>query len=118
MPEKLYVVVKDDLPPGQQLAQACHAAFQIGVMFNRDIAEWFRRSNYLVVLAASDINEVRRHVCAKDEVADRKHTRYGIVTEPDLPGCPQTAIAFLPDQPWVGQALSSLPLALKEAAWS
>lgn len=102
-PAKLYVVVDEALSPGQQLAQAVHAAFQLSVTYPTAIARWHEDSNFLVVLAAPDPASIRAPMPG---VA---------VTEPDLPGSPVTAVAFLPD-PAVTRALSNLPLALKQVA--
>lgn len=49
--EKLYVVVRADLSPGLQIAQACHAcrAFQAEY---RDLEEsWYTTSNTIAVLS-------------------------------------------------------------------
>ena len=104
-PAKIYVVVKDDLSPGQQLAQATHAAFQLAVQYPSRVTDWYWDSNFLVVLSSPD---PLSHV-------PRIGTRHVIVVEPDYPGKPVTAVAFLP-APNVGRYLSHLPLALREPA--
>lgn len=104
MPAKLYVVVDEALPPGMQLAQATHAAFQLSVVFPEAIKRWHLTSNFLVVLAAPisllrDLHE--------------QEPEHIPVFEPDLPENPLVALAFLP-HPRVNKLLASLPLALKE----
>jgi len=94
-----------------QLAQAVHAAFQIATAFPSRVSQWHRDSNYLVVLSSPDVNNTVPTV----QSAGNINTGWVFVTEPDLPGDPVTAVAYLP-APHVGRALSSLPLALKERA--
>jgi hypothetical protein len=48
------VAVRGDLSPGQQLAQAVHAAFQFSVEHPTLTEVWHRHSNYLVIVAAPD----------------------------------------------------------------
>lgn len=104
---KLYVVVDAALPPGQQLAQSVHAAFQLSCMFPAAIKRWHTDSNYLVVLAAPNLDEVL-HRCAPVLLM----AGHVVTREPDMPGNPVTALAFTP-HPDITRALSSLPLALK-----
>ena len=106
-PAKLYVVVDAALSPGQQLAQAVHAAFQLSYRFPSATARWFADSNYLVVLSSPDPEAHARQLV--------NWAKCVVVHEPDLPDNPVTAVAFLP-HPSVGRALSSLPLALKQVA--
>lgn len=101
---KLYVVVDSALPPGLQLAQSVHAAFHLSVEHPEVISRWYADSNYLVVLSHPDPDSLPLAPAV-------------VVREPDLPGCPVTAVAYLP-HPSVGRALSSLPLALREMAMS
>lgn len=107
VPEKLYIVVRDDLPPGQQLAQSVHAAFQLAIQFPDDCRSWVMDSNYLVILS----DPSPPHVAARLAF---HHPSVGFIetVEPDLPGSPITAVAFLPS-PHVTRALSALPLALR-----
>lgn len=51
---RLYVIVRSDLPPGLQLAQACHATREFGNLYPFcDVGE------NLVVLQAQDETELR-----------------------------------------------------------
>jgi hypothetical protein len=114
-PEKLYVVVDETLPPGQQLAQAVHAAFQLSVDWPDRVRDWWITSNYLVVLSCPDpiAERTRVHQAGMTVQGQPEVTRCSSVYEPDLPGDPCTAVAFCPAD-HVGRALSSLRLALKE----
>lgn len=58
--KRLYIVVRDDLPPGLMLAQACHAAFEYGMTGADDVGD------NLVVLTASPARlvELEAQVCA------------------------------------------------------
>lgn len=48
--QKLYVVVRSDLPPGGRCAQSCHAAVAF-VLGHAEIARsWHESSNNLVIL--------------------------------------------------------------------
>lgn len=53
-PHKLYVVVREDLPPGLRAAQAGHAIAEVA-MKHPDLAwHWHRSGNYLIVLGVPD----------------------------------------------------------------
>lgn len=105
---KLYILVDEKLPPGLQMAQVAHAAFDLSLTHRALLQGWHRESNYVVVLASSDlvadINRVLHNAAGP--------TYHVTVFEPDLPGEPMTAVAFVP-APWVGPALACLPLAGK-----
>ena len=73
------------------------------------VAHWYRTSNYLVVLSASDLEaEAARREAHPLSTLMRVH-------EPDLPGNPLVAVAILPSD-HVERMVSSLPLALKVPA--
>jgi hypothetical protein len=99
--KRLYIVVRGDLPPGLQLAQACHAARE----FTRRRPDEDVGEN-LVVLQATLAELV--------ELVDRADGVCSVVPfyEPDL-GDEMTAAGF-----GLGarRILSSYPLALREAA--
>lgn len=99
--KRLYVVVRSDIPPGLQLAQACHAAYAFGATRTAEDV-----GDNLVVLHATQedlerlVDEAQRGVCSCVPFH-----------EPDLGG-ELTAAAF-----GVGarRILSCLPLALRAA---
>lgn len=96
--KRLYVVVREDLPPGLQMAQACHAAFEYGLHGSDDVGD------NIVVLHAS-AERLRQLV----EEAAKRGLSYQDFHEPDLGG-ELTACAF------TGAArslVSSLPLAMR-----
>lgn len=92
-----------------QLAQATHAAFALSQAFPGEISQWYRKSNYLVVLSSHDL--------AEDADRIEQHPLNAVVRvhEPDLPGNPLVAVACRP-APHVGRLVAQLPLALKEPA--
>lgn len=99
--EKLYVVVRNDLPPGLQTAQACHALREFAHRFPELDRRWFESSNNLVVLQVPTLGDLEGLVAIGSLVAP--------FYEPDLGG-ELTAAAF-----GDGRLLSSLPLALRAA---
>ncbi len=106
---KLYVVVRTDLPMGAQLAQLGHAVAGFAVRFPNHTEAWHEGPNNIVVLEAADESALidiidklgRRPACA-----DAKRC---VVQEPDLADA-ITAVA-IEGTPAVAKALSSLPLA-------
>lgn len=108
---KLYIIVDARLEPGMQAAQAVHAAFDLAQAYPLPIGEWYRQSNYLVILSSPDLSADAERIEAHD-------LTYMVRThEPDLPGNPLVAIAIVPS-PHVGRLVSELPLALRQPAMS
>lgn len=99
--KRLYVVVRDDLPPGLQMAQACHAAFEFGRFTEADVGD------NLVVLHAS-----RERICELAGEAFRRGLQVLRFDEPDLGG-ETTAVALEGD---ARPLVSSLPLAMRKPA--
>jgi peptidyl-tRNA hydrolase len=56
--QKLYVVVRNDLGPGQQMAQAIHAFREFGERFSESEADWYRQSNHICVLQVKNAEEL------------------------------------------------------------
>jgi peptidyl-tRNA hydrolase len=78
--EALYIVVRSDLKPGQQLAQSVHAMRQFTEEWPQLDRRWFDMSNTVVILGAKDEPALEELLLkAKD---------YGLATsefrEPDL----------------------------------
>lgn len=103
---KLFIVVRADLDPGLQLAQAVHAAVQ-WVIEDPDLsAVWHRKSNNVVV----------KHVASEAallELAAKGEDRGCVVEafkEPDLAGA-TTAVAFVGGG--ANALLRELPLAFQ-----
>lgn len=105
--DKLYVVVREDLPPGALCAQACHALRAFVDAHPEVDRAWYESSNNLVVLAARDEEHLN--------VLLRRAALQGVATaafrEPDF-GDSLTGIAVAPAG-W--RMLSSLPKAFKRA---
>ena len=98
MKKCLYVVVRKDLAPGLQMAQACHAAFIYGQYGSDDVGD------NLVALGASP-----SELAALEQAAEQLNLSHVSFREPDLAD-ELTALALS------GSAralVSQLPLALR-----
>lgn len=105
--KKLYVIVRADLKPGAQLAQAGHAVAAFARRARSAFEQWTDGSNNLVVLTASDelaLAELSAMIAGVGRPVD--------VHEPDLDD-QLTAIAFEGTDE-AARLVSSLPLALRE----
>lgn len=102
----LRLVVRGDLPPGLQLAQACHAARLFAA--DHPVAEqtWYQESNTLAVLTVPD----RAALVAIHDQAGRLGLRVSLFREPDL-GDEPTAMAIEPGA-FARRLCQGLPLAL------
>lgn len=103
--QKLYVVVRADLGPGQQMAQSIHAFREFGEAFPKEEAEWYRKSNHICVLEIANADEL---LSLKAEAAKRG-MKSAWFLEPAY-GYSVTAIAFEPTDA-VSEFLRYLPLA-------
>jgi peptidyl-tRNA hydrolase len=103
--EKLYIIVRNDLSPGLQVAQACHALREFIADHPKLDQEWHTKHKNIVVLQVSDIRGLSELAddCARASVPCSRFN------EPDLGG-ELTAIACAPE---AMPMLSSLPLALR-----
>jgi len=107
--DKLVVVVREDLPPGDQLAQACHAA-QRYCFEHREAAEyWHGVSNTIAILACQ--NEPA--LTALLDAATTKGIKISHFREPDL-GDSLTALCLEPSSR-TRKLCWHLPLALRGA---
>lgn len=106
--DRLYIVVRDDLPIGLQAAQATHAAFQFSHEHPSLVQPWFRESQYLIIVTVPDeIALIGRasHARAEGIAVSTWH-------EPDLGGA-ATAVAMQPGE--VARRLcANLPLLGRE----
>jgi len=102
---KLYVVIRSDLPPGAQAAQATHGAIAF-VMNHPVIARyWHLKSNNLVLLQVPS-EECLKHLATRAKDAGIDHA---VFREPDFDDT-VTAVAI---EPAGRRLVSNLPLALK-----
>lgn len=102
--KKLYVIVRNDLDPGDQLAQAVHAATAFGHIHRDRLDAWISGTNNLVVLS---IETEAKLACLRDYL--RQFVDVVDVHEPDM-GDELTAIAC---DDRAASSVSSLPLALR-----
>lgn len=51
---KLYIVVRNDLSPGQQAVQSCHALREFVERYPDEDRRWFENSNTLVLLGVAN----------------------------------------------------------------
>jgi len=91
MAHKLYVVVRKDLPAGDQLCQAIHAAIQYAHDHPEPESRWFKESNHLAVLNVEDEPALEKLLLRAQDL-DVTYSRF---TEPDLNDS-LTAIALEP----------------------
>lgn len=104
---KLYVIVRNDLEPGLQMAQTLHAGMEFAFTQPELTKEWFYGTNNVAVLQAPDelaLQTLLSRASAADDV------RVGIFHEPDLGG-QLTAISMGGEG--AERLVSNLPLALR-----
>jgi peptidyl-tRNA hydrolase len=104
MPEKLYLVTREDLPPGSQAVHLCHAMTEFMVTHHEEAHRWHTSSNTLALLSVPDEKGLLR-LATK---ANRRGVRFSLFHEPDRDN-ELTAIAF---EPGARSLLRDLPLAL------
>lgn len=56
--DKLFVIVRSDLKPGQQMAQMGHALSEFWVRYYKLAKEWHDLSNYICVLSIENESEL------------------------------------------------------------
>jgi peptidyl-tRNA hydrolase len=54
VPDRLYLAVRQDLPPGLAAAQVCHAAFLFARQHPSITGPWERDSQYLIIVTVPD----------------------------------------------------------------
>lgn len=104
------MVTRKDLFPGAQIAQSLHAFREFVEDYPEVERRWYKSSNYIAILSASDESELLR-LSAR---LTKKGIRHSLFREPDLNN-ELTAIAIEPGRE-SKRACSSYPLALKEFA--
>lgn len=102
---KVFVVVRDDLPAGAQLAQSCHALRLFGAEHPEVDAAWYAGSNNLVCLQVPGLAAL----LALGRRAASREIPCSTFREPDFGGA-ATALALGPSG---ARLVSSLPLALR-----
>jgi hypothetical protein len=110
VPDKLYVVVRGDLSPGQQATQSVHAALAFAYEHPAVMARWYADSTYLVLLAVPDLAGLEA------AAARLSHLVVTAWHEPDMGG-ELTAVVVEPGA-GASRLLSNLPLTLRVPAMS
>lgn len=104
----MYIVVRSDLSPGLQAAQAVHAAFKFAHRHSNLVGQWITESNFLVIVAVPDEDSLWAFA---EEAFKRNIVRVN-VTEPDLDN-ELTAVALAPGNA-AKKLCANLPLAMKQ----
>jgi hypothetical protein len=91
MGDKLYIVVREDLTPGQKACMAVHAMREYTQKFPANDAAWYRDSNFVCLLEAerSDVEHYLPH--------PRPDVPVAVYREPDL-GDKIVAVALGPGE--------------------
>lgn len=103
--EKLYIIIRNDLRPGMQIAQACHALREFTADYPQLDLHWHENHRNIVVLQVPTLQEL----AALANECERKEIPCSRFLEPDLHN-QLTAIACAPE---CTPLVSSLPLALR-----
>lgn len=105
---KLFIVTRQDLAPGAQIAQTAHAMRLWSHEHPVEDAYWFKRSNNLVCLSVP--NEAA--LLALAGRLRKEGILFSAFREPDF----DNAVTAIAVEPAGARFLSSVPLALKKAA--
>jgi len=105
---KFYVIIRSDLPPGAQAAQAVHGAIAFMMEHPVTASYWHHKSNNLVVLQVPN-EECLLHLAGRAQDAEVEHS---VFREPDFDNT-VTAVAL---EPAGARLVSNLPLALRAVA--
>lgn len=90
--DKLYLITREDLPPGQQAVQAAHALRQFVAEHPETDRQWFSGSNTLAILTVKDQSTLeglfkkainRRIPVAKFQEPDRSDELTAIALGPE-----------------------------------
>ena len=109
--QKLFVIVRSDLPPGPQAVQATHAALQHAFRFAERLKDWHVSSNNLALLQVPDeaaLGRLEERVLAAQ--GGGEDVTLSAFREPDY-GDSMTALCLFGAN--AHRLVSSLPLALK-----
>ncbi len=110
--DKLYIVTRQDLRPGSQIAQALHAFREFIADHSELENDWYKNSNYIAILAAKNEEELVKLI----QRMEKKKIRFSVFREPDLDN-EITAVAIEPGDK--GRRVTScFPLALKNCGVS
>lgn len=91
--DKLYIIVRNDLLPGQMSAQITHCAFQFAKEYPNITMDWMENSNFICLLQVKneeELSELARQIF-------EEKLSYSVFHEPDYDNS-LTAIAVEPGQ--------------------
>lgn len=111
-PEKLYIVVRADLPPGLQAAQAMHAQREFAERYPEIEARWHKDSNTVAILSVPDEDTLFDLLTS----LEKSGVAVSEFREPDLDLLHNLSLTAICVEPKGGQALRHLPLALRGKA--
>ena len=103
--DKLYVLVRSDLPAGAKLAQSVHGMRQFIADHPTADERWFRESNTVAVLSVRD----ESHLTEILGKAERFGVRFSVFREPDFGDA--ATVGVLEPGKLSRKITSSLPLA-------
>jgi len=104
---KLYVITRQDLSPGAQAVQSCHALMQFSCEHPDLGKTWYEQSNTLSLLAVENELQLQQLLFEAQE----RGIRTAAFNEPDLKNA-LTAIALEPS-PKTRRLVARLPLTLR-----
>ena len=104
-PDKLYILIREDLSPGAKLAQACHGMRQWSQDHPERDQQWFQESNTVAILGLKDSTHLRK-IHKKAESLGIPHA---IFHEPDMDNEPTCLV--LGPAPLTRKLTKNLPLA-------
>lgn len=106
--DKLVVVTREDLSPGQQCVQSVHAAVDFCIRNPELAKDWNTISNYIVCVSVKDELALIRLI----NKCESKGLLYEVFREPDI-GNAITSICIEPSD-ITQRVISNLPLTLKD----
>ena len=106
---KLYVVTRNDLKAGEQIAQVSHSTSEFAYQLRKDFVKWYNESKYIVVLAVKDLKELEELARSLQDKGLNVVKNF----EPDLDN-QLTAFCITPEDFLVAKKLvQKIPLAFK-----
>ncbi len=105
--DKLYVIVRSDLPYGDQASQISHSVIEFCFKYPEVTKDWFINSNYICLLQVKNEEELIKLI----NKAEEKEIKYSIFRESDL----DNSITSICLEPGIKtkKLVSSLKLAFK-----
>jgi len=78
--DKLYIVTRQDISAGLQVAQSCHAAFHFAFEHNNVVNSWINTSDYIVCLSAKNEQDLEKLI----NKTKNKNIKHSVFRESDL----------------------------------